>query len=154
MHNTAQGHRLRTGRRSIAGQVYLLTLVTAERQPVFADLYAARCLINVLRQEERLERASTWAFVVMPDHLHWLMQLGSTSTLPGCVQSIKSMTTRQLGHSVWQAGFHDRAMRSEDDLRAIARYIVANPLRAGLAQDVGRYPHWDARWMSGDHDPL
>jgi hypothetical protein len=29
----------------------------------------------------------------------------------------------------------------------LARYIVANPLRAGLVEHLGDYPHWDAVWL-------
>ena len=49
--------------------------------------------------------------------------------------------------NVWQKGFHDRAVRQEDDLPAIARYVVANPVRAGLVTKTGTYPHWDAIWV-------
>jgi hypothetical protein len=28
-----------------------------------------------------------------------------------------------------------------------ARYIVANPLRAGLTRRLGDYPLWDAIWL-------
>ena len=154
MSQKAHAHHLHKGRHSLANQVYLITVVTTQRTPVFADLSAARRLIQVLREEERLQRATTWAFVVMPDHLHWLMQLGDSVSLSACVQSVKSMTSRHLGRTIWQAGFHDRAMRREDDLRAIVRYIVANPLRAGLAPDLASYPHWDARWLTGPHTPL
>ncbi len=48
---------------------------------------------------------------------------------------------------MWQKGFHDHAIREEEDLRAVARYVVANPVRAGLVQSVRDYPHWDARWV-------
>ena len=34
-------------------------------------------------------------------------------------------------------------------LRDVARYIVANPLRAGLVERVGDYPYWDAVWLTG-----
>ena len=43
-------HRLRTGRRSEPNRIYLITAITAQRQPVFADLYCARVLINALRK--------------------------------------------------------------------------------------------------------
>ena len=33
------------------------------------------------------------------------------------------------------------------DLRELARYVVANPLRAGLVQSLRDYPHWDAEWL-------
>jgi len=53
---------------------------------------------------------------------------------------------RQSG-PVWQKSFYDRAMRTEDDLPALARYIVANPLRAGWVARIGDYSHWDAIWL-------
>ena len=39
------------------------------------------------------------------------------------------------------------AVRREEDLKMIARYIVTNPIRAGLVQKVGDYPLWDATWI-------
>lgn len=53
------------------------------------------------------------------------------------------------GRKIWQAGFHDHAVRREEDLAGIARYIVANPLRAGLVDAIGDYPLWDALWLPG-----
>jgi hypothetical protein len=29
----------------------------------------------------------------------------------------------------------------------MARYIIANPLRAGLVDRIGDYPLWDAMWL-------
>ena len=138
--------RLRTGRYSQSGQVYLVTTVTRERQAFFADFASARLLVGVLRAESALGSCVTLAFVVMPDHLHWLLQLeqGSLSALVG---RVKSISAKRLGRPIWQAGFYDRALRREEDLQAAARYVVANPLRAGLVKRVGLYPHWDAIWL-------
>jgi len=55
-------------------------------------------------------------------------------------------TLHQSGR-LWQPGFHDRALRREQDLQPLARYIVANPLRAGLVKRLGDYPLWDAIWV-------
>ena len=138
---------LRWGRYSEAGQVYLVTTVTRHRTPVFGDFFAARTLVQVLHLEQREARARTLAYVVMPDHLHWLLQLGEGKTLSGVVGTVKSVTAHRLGMRIWQPGFHDHAMRREEDLRSAARYLIANPLRAGLAVRAGDYPHWDAEWM-------
>jgi len=32
-------------------------------------------------------------------------------------------------------------------LRRVARYVVANPMRAGLVKQIGDYPLWDAIWV-------
>ncbi|WP_038658856.1 REP-associated tyrosine transposase [Stutzerimonas decontaminans] len=139
----AASNRLRRGRCSVVNQIYLVTAVTQRRARVFEDLSAARTLILTMREDARWGSHETLALVVMPDHLHWLLQLqkGSLSELVG---RVKSISARRLDTRVWQDGFHDRALRDEDDLQAVARYIVANPLRAGLVERIGRYPHWDA----------
>lgn len=138
---------LRKGRFSQPNQVYLLTTVTQNREPIFIDFTAARILINTLKTEQALNRSNTLAFVIMPDHLHWLMQLTSQTTLAQIMQSIKTRSAKQIGKPIWQPGFHDHALRKEEDLKATARYIIANPLRAGLVENIGDYPHWDATWL-------
>ncbi len=89
----------------------------------------------------------------MPDHWHGLVQLGMRGDLSGTMCKMKSASARAWGcqqrvvGGLWQAGFHDRAIRRQQDVRKAARYIVANPLRAGLVTDVLQYPFWDAVWM-------
>ena len=142
-----RGKDLRKGRVSLPGQVYHVTTVTLGREPVFSDLRAARVLVNALREAQARGDAATLAFVIMPDHVHWLLQLEARVSLSKLVGAVKAVTAHALGGRVWQAGFHDHALRQEDDLVETARYIVANPLRAGLVQRIGDYPHWDTVWL-------
>ncbi len=144
---TLHGKDLRKGRVSLPGQVYHVTAVTLGRQPVFSELRAARLLVNALREAQVRGEATTLAFVIMPDHMHWLLQLEAPISLSKLVGAVKAVTAHGLGGRIWQGGFHDHALRQEEDLVEVARYIVANPLRAGLAQRVGDYPHWDAMWL-------
>ena len=144
--------RLRRGRFSQPGQIYLLTTTTEHREPVFSDLQLARLVISKLRECEQEGAAVSLAWVVMPDHLHWLIQLRDV-TLKALMRRLKSRSTVALNKRcgrhgrLWQQGFHDRALRREEDIVAVARYIVANPVRAGLVRKVGDYPHWDAVWF-------
>ena len=138
---------LRKGRHSEPNRIYLITTNTENREPVFRNFHAARTLIKKLKKEQELGRAMTLAFVVMPDHLHWLMQLTGPTELATILQSVKTLSAKQIGHRFWQAGYHDHALRKEEDIKATARYIVANPLRAGLVKRIGDYPHWDAIWL-------
>lgn len=141
------GNELRKGRLSIAGQIYLITSVTQNRRPIFADMFAARLLVQTLRFEQQRHTADTLAYVVMPDHMHWLMTLGLSKSLSNVVQAIKASSAKRIGQPIWQTGFHDHAVRREEDIKALARYIIANPLRAGLVDRIGDYPHWDAVWF-------
>jgi REP element-mobilizing transposase RayT len=147
MAHTPHAADLRNGRFSQPGGVYLVTTVTRDRLPVFKCFSSARCVVHTLQTEHAADRAMTLAFVVMPDHLHWLLTLGSSVSLSQVVRTVKSVVAHHLGGRVWQQGFHDHAVRAEEDLPAMSRYIVNNPVRAGLVRKAGQYSHWDAVWV-------
>ncbi|OLU17347.1 transposase [Pseudomonas sp. PA1(2017)] len=139
-------HRLRLGRWSAVGHCYLVTTVTADRKPIFNDFYLARTLIRIMRQDELAGTHRTLCYVLMPDHLHWLLELRQ-GTLSQLVGRVKSLSAKQHGGRTWQKGFHDHALRNDENLLSAARYIVANPIRAGIVTRIGEYPHWDAIWL-------
>ena len=144
---------LRRGRYSSANGIYHVTTVTAAREPVFRDFDIARAAAASIVSPESLGDACLLAWVLMPDHLHLLLQLGERDGLSLVVNRIKARSAaaanRVVGRQgvVWARGFHDHAMRREEDVRTVARYIVANPIRAGLATRCGGYPFWDAVWL-------
>ena len=146
-----QGHRLRLGRFSEPGRIYLVTFVTDNRTPLFTHLLLGRIVARTLGKAAM--QVTTYCFVVMPDHVHWLLQLRDGQLLSSVVQSVKSISAHQINRTlrrsgrVWQAGFHDHALRREEDVKAVARYVIANPLRAGLVERIGDYALWDAMWV-------
>ena len=141
---------LRKGRFSEVGRIYLVTFATHNRQPILQHWSVVREIVKVMRAESSV--TETLAYVVMPDHVHWLIQLDHKS-LSETVQTLKSITSRRikritgLAGPVWQAGFHDHALRKDEELINVARYVVLNPVRAGLVTRVGGYPYWDAKWL-------
>ena len=154
MRNLYHARDLRKGRHSVAGQIYLVTTVTHLRQPLFEDLYSGRRVVQALCSSDREGSARTLAFVVMPDHLHWLIALVGEKPLSQVVADVKRRSAWRInemagctGRPVWQRGFHDRALRREESIRDAARYVVANPLRAGLVRSIGNYSLWDAIWL-------
>jgi len=89
----------------------------------------------------------------MSDHVHWLFQLGEYMDLSAAVKCFKVCYLRRINEhlnrqgALWQKSFYDHALRKEEDVRDVVRYIVANPMRAGLVKNVGDYPLWDAIWL-------
>jgi REP element-mobilizing transposase RayT len=143
---------LRKGRCSLHGQFYLVTAVAADRQPLFADFATARCAIAELRRTHDRGSVVSMAWVLMPDHLHWLFQLGEGFALASVMQGFKGRSAREIRRrgehrQIWQRSYHDHALRAEENVQEVAHYLVANPLRAGLVQRAGDYPHWDAMWI-------
>ena len=147
MRTTPRQSDLRTGRVSIVNYVYHVTTATLHRRPVFSDFYAARALMRTLMQSDANRFTQTIACVIMPDHMHWLFTLEQDKTISSLMRTVKSLSAKKIGSPIWQKGFYDHAMRSEDNLQDTARYIVANPVRAGLVQKVADYPHWHAIYL-------
>ncbi|HJE71755.1 MULTISPECIES: REP-associated tyrosine transposase [Pseudomonas] len=144
---------LRRGRVSLPGQLYLLTTTTVERQALFADFHLACTAARAFNDPRLLDDARLLAWVLMPDHVHWLVSLGECFSLEELVLRLKSASARRVNAirntkgAVWAPAYHDHALRAEEDVQAVARYIVANPLRAGLVKRAGDYSFWDAVWL-------
>jgi len=148
------GHRaLRLGRVSIPNHVYLVTTATVSRQAVFQDFRAGCAAARCFEDRAILGDATMLAWVLMPDHAHWLIQLGEADALASVVTRLKSassrLANRELARSgaLWEPAYHDHCLRKEEDLREVARYVISNPLRASLVRRVADYPFWNAVWL-------
>ncbi|MGN6237420.1 REP-associated tyrosine transposase [Dyella sp.] len=150
---------LRRGRVSRPGQVYLVTVTTRHRQPTFMDHARARLASQLIHARGTWGDAGLLAWVLMPDHWHGLLELGE-EPLDRVVARFKAAVARELHASrlfegkLWDRSFHDRALRREESLLGVARYIVGNPVRAGLAHSVLAYPYWNAVWLDQRAPPL
>jgi putative transposase len=139
------------GRCSEPGAFYVVTAVAHGRRPLFIAPPLAQCVVDAFLHCEVEGRIESWAWVVMPDHLHWLIRLRDAS-LSRCIQAFKSRSARAINavrHGsgpAWQAGFHDHRLRNGADLRAQARYIAFNPVRRGLVATPDEYPFFWCRW--------
>ena len=150
----ARGTRsLRRGRFSERHRIYHVTSCTHNRTAWFSEFSLGRVVVKSFAREDEAGHTRTLSFVVMPDHLHWLFELNGDRTLATSINTVKSYSARCINEikfrsgPVWQVGYHDHAIRREEDVRDVARYIVANPIRAGLVRKFGDYPLWDAIWI-------
>jgi putative transposase len=147
---------LRVGRRSEPWRVYLITIVTRGREPYFSDWLLASAACRSMNNSRLWTNSQMLSWVLMPDHWHGLIQLGESETLPDVVRRFKATTALQINRAmarrgaIWQRGYHDRALRANESLRAAARYIIGNPLRSGIVDDIRNYPFWDAVWLKPD----
>jgi len=134
-------------------QPFSITIGTSPRQPVFQDLAFAKTCVEELGQVRAQTGHPIFAYCLMPDHVHLLVGGVDDSPLPEFVQRWKSLCYRrwrEMGReqTFWQRSFYERAIRQKEDLRAAARYILMNPVRAGLVKDFLAYPlsgsfEWD-----------
>ena len=150
---------MRRGRVSLPNQIYTVTVTTLGRQPHFRVYGAASAAAACFQRPQLLGDARLLAWVLMPDHAHWLLQLGESDALDVVVSRLKAASARATNAvsgdrgAVWSRAYHDRALRKEEDIVTVARYIIANPLRAGLVDRVGDYPFWNAVWVAPEAAP-
>jgi putative transposase len=148
------GHlALRRGRHSIPGQHYLVTFVTHKSQAFFSDHALAMQMAREINDPRSWKESRLLAWVLMPDHWHGLIELGEHESLSALMRSFKANISRRVRLSrpgagpLWGKSFHDRAVRSDEDAIDAARYIIMNPVRAGLVRRIGDYPFWNAVWV-------
>jgi putative DNA methylase len=92
------------------------------------------------------------AWVLMPNHVHLLVT--TRADVSGCYRQ-KGSTARQgnlllgrTGAPFWQDESYDRLVRNSEEFGRIERYIVQNPVRAGLARSAEEY-RWSSAWLAG-----
>jgi putative transposase len=82
-----------------------------------------------------------YAYVIMPDHLHLLVQLHIDHSISALMKNWKSYTARKLGIK-WQKDFFEHRLRSAESIKDKAYYMELNPIRAGLVQNLN-----DWKWF-------
>ena len=143
--------RLTKTRYSKTGQLYSVTTICHRREQVLSNDDAAQCVAEELQRLEADGVVENQAWVLMPDHLHWLFMLKS-GTLAKCLQLLKGRSAyrinkfRQRTGPVWQPGYYDHQLRNVDSLYKHALYIIENPVRAGLSTSIEDYAHWWCVW--------
>lgn len=124
---------------------YFVTTNSAGRIPLFADSDIASVVIQALYQIRSQGRIKLHAFALMPDHLHFVATLTAGRSLSEVMHSLKSYTAKEINRrmgsrgKVWQSGFYSHGVRNEEDLLEKAKYIAANPIRAGLCEAPEEY---------------
>jgi len=80
----------------------------------------------------------------MPDHLHALLEAQSEQAdfevfVKRFKQSTGFMYRQKAKEPLWQHGYHERILRNDEASVAVVRYILENPVRAGLTKAIGEY---------------
>lgn len=84
--------------------------------------------------------------VAMPDHLHMILAFHPELIMEETIRNWKRFHAKD-GHINWQDGFFDHRIRSSESYNEKARYVIQNPVRAGLCDDARDRPY---KWIHPD----
>jgi len=133
-------------------RVYSLTLASGGRRRRFIYAGLVSACVAELEVEARKHNVRVYAYCFMPGHLHLLVHGGVRTFLPDFVHDFKQVTGNAFkdsaGGALWQRSYYDHIVRSDEGVLQVARYIAANPVRAGLVDNACLYPYtgsldWD-----------
>lgn len=143
-------HRLKDYNYSSAGS-YMVTFCTLNRQTVLSEIeppnddipfahtklteigQIVECYIHTI--PDHYQNVTVDAYVIMPDHVHILLSFESEekeekiqhSRLSRIVHALKSLTTKEIGSSIWQLDYYDCIAFSEKEYGEFYDYIQTNP---------------------------
>ncbi len=110
------------------------------QNPDIADLVA-----NALRYFDGA-RYVLHAWTIMPNHVHVLFTLIEPYKLPSIIHSWKSFTAHKANHFLkrtgrfWQPEYFDRSVKTSRQFEYCVRYILNNPVKAGLCNEFYQWP--------------
>ena len=118
---------------------------------VFRDKAHAELLKNALLYFDG-DRVQCGDFIVMPNHVHWIVMPLKGYALEILLKSIKGYVSTRLGKmhpelkgSLWQSEFYDRCIRDREELARIRVYIADNPAFANISEKD--YVYHRADWL-------
>ena len=124
---------------------YFLTICTLNRHLAFVEPAAVTDVASQLSHTSEAECFSVPAYCFMPDHFHALIEGGrADANLPRFVRLFKQCSSfhwkHRTGTTLWQRGYFEHVLRAEEDSFDVARYVLHNPVRAGLVSRPEDYP--------------
>jgi putative transposase len=123
---------------------YFFTVVTANRNDIFAENKNVDLLKTAFRYVQARKYFKIDAICVLPDHLHciWTMQDDSNHSVRW--QMIKTSFTReyrkqnpeQKNRNIWQPRYWEHVIRDLEDWQRHIDYLHYNPVKHGLVESV------------------
>ena len=147
---------------------YFITICTKDRRKVLSTIVGDDAHIVPKRYGEILEKyiknvPEIEKYIIMPDHVHMIIRLQggamwaspptkndqvvglhvdaymrSQNKIASIVRSLKILTTKEIGESIFQRSYYDHVIRNQQDYNTVWEYIENNPLKWKLMQDCER----------------
>ena len=127
---------------------YFITVCTKDRKHLLCDIVGddahivpkpyGQVVEKYIRNVPEIEK-----YVIMPNHIHMIIRLDNGSMwaltptegkaganrIASIIRSIKTLSSKEIGESIFQRSYYDHVIRGEKDYLEIWEYIDLNPLK-------------------------
>lgn len=132
-----------------AESLHFITFSCFHRLPLLEAPGARETVEAVLEQTRTRHQARIYAYVLMPEHLHLLVNEPPRILVAQFLKAVKQMTSRKLRgprEKFWQDRYFDSNVYGERARSEVIRYIHRNPVKRGLVAKPEDWP-----WSSFRH---
>ena len=173
-------HRKRCRHYDDEQSAHFLTFSCYHRIPLFSKPRSCEWLIDALRLARQQGQFDLWAFVIMPEHVHLVLQPPAGVRISQILTTLKQSVSKRAipwlhehapqflphihdcqpsgrsAYRFWQrGGGYDRNLRTTSDVHEKIDYVHKNPVRRGLTEIPEQWPRSSARaWHTGIDDPV
>ncbi len=122
---------------------HFITFSCYGRLPYLADPAVKATVEQVLERTRSRHNARIYAYVLMPEHIHLLINESFNISLAMFLKSLKQETSRLLKGTrdhFWQPRYYDFNVYTPDKFSEKVRYIHRNPVGRGLVTSPDLYP--------------
>lgn len=130
---------------SFAGALFHITTRGNNREKIFLDDSDFSRYRELLRRYRAKHNFKLYAFALMPNHVHLLIETTTTASISTIMHAINTAYAMyfnrkydHVGH-VWRGRFHSSIIDSENYFLEVMRYMDLNPVRANIAKRPERY---------------
>ena len=138
--------------------LYFITTIIENRRIIFKDEFACDLFVNLLTYYKFSCDYNIKAFVIMPDHVHLIIQPIGKYNISEIVKKIKGSFSRyynkqnKTSGTVFQKGFYDSIIKTEEQLYKTIEYIHYNPVKKGIVAEMGDYLYSSYNFYYKDDD--
>ena len=140
-----------------SGQSHFLTFSCYRRRANFSSPDVYDLFVQCLEDMRRRFAMCIYGYVVMPEHVHLLVNEPEHATLAEAMHFLKLSFTKRLrsqtgameSSSFWQKRYYDRNVRDAREFAIKLRYLHRNPVKRGLVEEPEAW-----KWSSFRHHAL
>jgi putative transposase len=129
--------------------LHFITFSCYHRLPYLTDPESKSLVLTLLEQTRARHQARIYGYVLMPDHIHLLINEPPVTPLDQLLKAFKQSTSHHLKGNrphFWQTRYYDKNIHGEEARLEVLHYIHLNPVKRGLVSDPASYP-----WSSAHH---
>lgn len=144
-------------RAHIENSKIFITMVTSKRRPILIE--NINLLRNSFKQTKEKIKFKIDAIVILPDHLHMIIQPDDNKTYPDIIKRIKVNFSKNIDTTkienyeesesrknknekdIWQRRYWEHTITDEEDLRKYIDYIHFNPVKHGLVKQTKEWKY-------------